>query len=336
MKDIYRMLNDVEVDLSEYKEETLNDIERAKLKKNIRKYIHSSKGTNGKKHIIAASMLIGVATMGIGGSVLASGNIMGYDLEYLLGIDRDRLEDYKTIVDQTVIDKSIGVKLNEVILDGQALVISATTSVHEPYEEYVSMASPRVYINGKDINRGSTGMSEQKDESTYVSISNIYLDDAEITEGDIDIKVVYDTIHVGNKKVKGRWVFEFKTNRESLLADTKTKEVNRNIVIDNTQDIYVSNVQITPLATTIEFRLKDRNYDIGFKIEDQDGNEIEERDSSLRSDKEIRGICRYKALDNSVTKIKITPWYKSIPKESGRDSNDYVYMEDASFEIEVN
>lgn len=335
MKDIYSMLNDVEIDLSEYKEETLNDVEKARLKKTIRKRINLSKGTQGKKYIVVASLLAGIVCMGFGGSVLASGTIMGYDLEYVLGIDKGSLEDYKTVIGQVVVDNGVGIKLNEVILDGQALAINTTFDFATPIEGHMVHASRDVYINGKKIMNGSTGGGRKEDEYTYVTVSNIYLHDTEIPEGDIDIKIVYKSIHMGDKKIKGKWVFEFKTNRDSLMADTKVTKVGKEIVLDENQSIYVDSVQVTPLATTVEFWLNDRFYDIGFAIEDQDGNKLDVGSISLSRGEGFTGVCRFKAIDETVTKLKITPWYKSIPEKSGRDSSDYTYMEDESFEVEI-
>lgn len=335
MKKLYDILNDVQIDLEEYKEQPLNDIEKAQLKKNMRKKIGHSLGAKNKRHIVAVSLLAGIVCMGYGGSVLASGTIMGYDLEYLLGIDRASLADYKTVVDQIVVDNGVGIKLNEVILDGQALVLNTTFEFDEPIEGQLVHASREVYINGKVVNRGGTGGGNKEDENTYITASNVYLHDTEIPEGDMDIKIVYKAIYMGDKTIKGRWVFEFKTNRDSLLADTKVMKVDKEIIINEEQIVYIDNVQVTPLATTIEVWLNDRIYDVGFKIEDQDGNRIEAGSMSLSRGEGFTGVYRFNIIDETVTKLKVTPWYKTMIEESGKDSNDYTYIEEESFEVEV-
>lgn len=335
MKKLYDILNDVQIDLEEYKEQSLTDIEKAQLKKNMRKKMGYSSGVKNKKHIVAASLLAGIVCMGCGGSVLASGTIMGYDLEYLLGIDRGSLADYKTVVDQVVVDNGVGIRLNEVVLDGQALVINTTFEFDEPIEGQIVHASREVYINGKEVNRGGTGGGKKEDENTYVTASNVYLHDTEIPEGDMDIKIVYKSIHMGDKTIKGKWVFEFKTNRESLLAEAKVMKVDKKIIINEEQIVYIDNVQVTPLATTIEFWLNDRIYDIGFNIEDQDGNEIQEDSMSLSRGEGFSGVYRFNTINETVTKLKVTPWYKLVSEGSGKDSNDYTYMEEESFEVEV-
>lgn len=135
--DIYTMLNDAYINLEQYKKDDFNDIEKKNLKVKFRKSINSKKLY--KRNIAVAAAVALVLTVGILGSnasVYATrvSNIIGRDIGSLLGIQKN-LDEYKTVVNKSVTNKGITVKLNEVILDGNQLNVSYNISSNEKLED---------------------------------------------------------------------------------------------------------------------------------------------------------------------------------------------------------
>ena len=81
MKDSLEYLNDVEIDLTEYDEQPLNDIEKQKMKRNFRESLGKKKTSNSKKLALKASTIIallavGVVSFGVKGGRAAGGEFM--------------------------------------------------------------------------------------------------------------------------------------------------------------------------------------------------------------------------------------------------------------------
>ena len=65
MKDSLEYLNDVEIDLTEYDEQPLNDIEKQKMKRNFRESLGKKKTSNSKKLALKASTIIALLAVGV-------------------------------------------------------------------------------------------------------------------------------------------------------------------------------------------------------------------------------------------------------------------------------
>ena len=76
MKHVYNMLNDIDTDFSEFEEDTLSEIEIAKINKRLKSKLNSDKGKNSKNTMIwlgkAAVIVLGCLT--VGGGVYAAAN----------------------------------------------------------------------------------------------------------------------------------------------------------------------------------------------------------------------------------------------------------------------
>ena len=68
MKDIYELLNDIDIDEKELEEIEASEIEKEKVKRNVKQSIRTKKKMKSWKKCAAASILVGlsVATLGIG------------------------------------------------------------------------------------------------------------------------------------------------------------------------------------------------------------------------------------------------------------------------------
>lgn len=336
------LLNKVEIDLSEYTIEELNDIEKAKLKKSIRKYIRKKEPNSigVKKKNIAICLVL--AILGISSSVVIAGiNVLGYDFEYLLGVDKGTFEDYKTVINKVIYDEDTYVRLNEVIIDNSEIMINATFQFDDPplkdsNSRYLSIHS-KIYINGKQLDNSEHGILQKVSDTQFVSDIEHSIKQEAIPEGDMHIKIIFSDIQTHDKIFDGKWVFEFDTNRKQLLADLQNYEINNSFIIEDSQKVDILNVELTKIATIINFKVDSTEYEVGFKVEDDFGNLYRPYGMSILYSKGNIGYERLEAIDKNATQLIITPYCVLQSKSSGKgpDLEAYKLLTEEQFLINI-
>jgi hypothetical protein len=226
-KNVYDLLNDISFDIEDYEKEELNDMEKKKIKNEFNK--NKKKKFNFKKFgSIAAAILLTLSVLSqtsFGKDVYASAESKILEISYYIGralnIERD-IESYSNIINQTVEDNGVEIKLVEFIMDKDEFVFSTVTDTGTPAVgnnfEY------DIFINGKKlailpIGGGTATTSGELPINTHT----IEFKDTDINiEEDLDIKIVFRNLTsyiVGDSKediiensIKGEWEFEFRAN----------------------------------------------------------------------------------------------------------------------------
>lgn len=134
MKDIYEILNDVDIDESEMDVMEVSDIEKAKVKKYLKKSINKNGGLK-KKSLIAAALccaLIGSSVaVGIANPAYAADIPIVVDIFRFLDNGRtgayDKYRDYADVVGLTQESNGIKITIKEAIFDGRTLTVALST-----------------------------------------------------------------------------------------------------------------------------------------------------------------------------------------------------------------
>lgn len=332
-KDIYELLNDINLDESEFVEMNVNDIEKAKFKKNLKKSVNrKTKYLNGLKVASVAVLSIGVlATTDLGGHVFANVNEFFYDIATSLGIKKD-LKDYKTEVLQTVTRNGFTVSLNEVVLDKDQLIITSSFKSKNKIEAGYIAPKAKVSINGKVIESTGDGTCVGVDDNTVESMI-FYKIDEKLT-GDVKISVEYTDLEYlkdgKEETLKGPWAFEF--NTQAKVADT-TKEININkeIKLKNGQTItldkYTSNVMGQEITYTKE--KKELGYYLQLKGTDNLGNEVV---FSLNQSSDDKGTFEFDKFNmdfpENAKELKLTVYGDKNPEDGKQFKGKYEKLSD--------
>lgn len=338
-KNIYELLNDMNIDIDNYKKEEFNDFEKKKLKSKFRKSIKAQR-KNRKGIAVAAAVVIVVGSIGLfgtdaGAEIMAS---VSESISESLGIQKN-LENYNTIINKSVTDNGITIQLNEVILDKSQnqLIISDTISSTNILKENDSYCSDKtIYINNKKVKFFSEGGGRRRiDEYSCQSVYEYDLNSLKDMDlsGDLNIKIEYSKVMVNYENPKkGKWVFQFKTNGDALKIDTKEITLNNSFVLENGEKVilekYTSNALGQNVICRIENYNKNEDYDVMLKGTDDLGNKIEFYVTTA-SKKSM--VLRYnnldinldRNLDENAKELILTPYAVKYPKESGKMSNDY-------------
>lgn len=336
MPNIYELLNHMPIDWEDYETEELNDIEKQQLKKAFRRN-HNLKSPLTKMGAVALTLLL---TMGLfsqtdlGRTVYAATESrlaeISYSIGEALGIERN-IAPYANVVNQVVEKNGVEMKLTDVIIDKDELILSVITNTNKPVTginfDY------DIFINGKKLNnRGASGSSGLIDDSETCYFSAYSVDAAGInTKENLNIKIIlkdlaYYREDFSREKVNGKWEFEFAASGSELMADTYSLALNYSFNIGD-EKYNLQEFRYNPVNQKIYAQAQGRSgtsYDINLKGQDNLGNEVCFYLSRAYGEELI---FKYENIDgdlsNEITSITLVPYAVKFPEKSGRLSNDW-------------
>jgi len=339
MNNIYELLNKSKIDLEVYEKNDISAFEKKQMiksfkKKNTYKYMFKK-----KLSIIASSIIfVCITFMLLGKATIADIEIFGTTLEEFLSIDNN-IDNYKTIIGKEVSNNGITIKLNEVLLDENQIIVSSSAYSNKVNWSKNSIIDFDVYINGKNILTG--GMAGSAGSKIITKNTCNFIHDYTVNnniiakaKGNLDIKIIFRKIYTDKGDFKGRWVFNFKANKDNLSNNIKTINIDKTIIFDN-QKISIKNVKISPFSFKLNYILYDySHYDISFIVKDQDGKEIKSSGGGVFNEK---GQISY-IISKDTIKLRVTPIIKKInmPENGGEittETNEV--LEEQAFEMKI-
>lgn len=330
MKDLFERLNDEEVDLSEFEGSPLSDIEKKAAKKRIKAKLRSRSNSKRNTFAVIASLAIAIIIGVNSNYALADIPIIGGALEEFVYSKERSLKDYKTVIGQSEVDNGMRVTLNEVILDEGQLLISSTfhTDLLDEDLAYNWYSDIELYINGKEMSYGGGGGPSRITNSTVQYFWAADIKDIELKENH-KIKIVFKNLSRSDSKkmTKGKWGFEFTATGEKLMKNRKSVPIYREFTLDNGQKVKVEEIILTPVSTRITYKMENVSSDLYFKIEDQDGMELQEISGQSLG---YENYNRFIALEHDARKLKIIPYILTD------DDRKEQVLYDEIFEIDVN
>ncbi|WP_335869460.1 DUF4179 domain-containing protein [Bacillus sp. 2205SS5-2] len=283
---IYRDLNDVKIDLNDFEELPLTDLEQIRIIYRTKKNISSNKRKKKWPGIAMAAVGICILTITLvlNDSITANMPFVGEKIEkYINQIEELDFAPYKTSVGETE-ENELGVlTLNEVMMDDQQLFLSATFEPAKGVEfDYQTTLKPQVKING-EVNTVTTGsQSIELNDSMYTIYNDIQLSQP-VVEELLHIEIIYDTINF-DTIIESPWTFEVEASQSLLLAEKKVYELNQLILLGDDESVRVERIISTPISTTIYFDLtQSSREDIRFTIQTVDGETAATYHSSYTS-----------------------------------------------------
>ncbi len=324
MKNIYDMLNDVDIDLDEYEKEDFNDIEKQRIKKKFKKSINR-KNNNNKKYVAVASAA--VITIGL----LSNSNIRTYAYEKLVDIGNNiksalgievNLDEYVENINQSVTRNGLTVSIKEVVLDGNELLIFIEHEYDKDLKEgeSIELISEKLYVNGKKVNKGMSGYYTKRSGSKSEFVLGYELDKAEY-KGDIDVKLrIMDAYKWEDeksedfKRIIGPWTFKFKVNADKVSKDTKIVKLDKDIKLENGFNMDIVEYKQNKLNQVITIKSNNINEIendgvLVFKGTDNFGNDIEFSPKNGMADSRIG--YKYE-FDSSKNEFNFNTQYLSV------------------------
>ena len=283
MKDEYSLLNNVEVDFSQYVIEEVSEFEKKIM---MKKFIDSKNKKvfwNKKKALVAVVALLLTINIGVhGDKVLAAVTSFKHNIDTFLGIENSG-EKYSTQVGETLERKDTKLTLNEFFNDNSRIVINLNINrkINETAENYLKLV-PDVYINGKKVERSSdyvgysiVQIDEKKEDSNVnleVDMKDLPLNDKE------DVKLVFSNLAKECDAHDSDFTYSFVYDSTSYKNDSKVIKVDKNIIIGE-NELSLDEVTVTPDRVLISGSSKgfsawkiDKDIKYYYDVVDENGN----------------------------------------------------------------
>lgn len=336
-EDIYKFLNEIDIDEEEFEDIEIDDLRVKKLKNNLKKELKfkmskKSKCSLGVASVLLASLVsagaIGIANPSFAQNIPVLNSIVkmlkddkGYQGDY---------EKYSSDINETQYDKGISITLNEAIYDETEIVLTYTIKSDKKLEELGDDIGgyEDIKIDGNvDGFSGGVSSSKQIDEYTMTVLANYSLGMTDLPD---EFNMDYDINKIFN--VDGDWKFSFDLSKQELKGETK--KISTDIVKNfEGTDVKISSVSFTPISTNIQLSgKKNKNfndlnshfgcfeYDYWLLFDDK-GNEISRRENSSGGSMNLgfKAGYRYDAVDVIPEYLTVVPLQFKISQEFGSD-----------------
>ncbi len=260
--------------------------------------------------------------------------IIGSALEEFVYSKERSLQDYKTVIGESVEDNGMKVTLNEVILDEGQLLISSTfhTELTDEDLDYNWFSDIKIYLNGSELNGARGGRLQEITHSTVNYFWTAELPNSNLQDNQ-RIKIVFNNLERSDSKkmTKGKWSFEFTASGEKLMENRKSILIDKHFTLEDGQKIEVEELVVTPVSTRLNYKMENFTEDVLFKLEDQNGMEIQEFSASTLG---FSNYNRFVALEDHVTKLKVIPYIDSHEAGGTIEENETI-LYDEIFEIDI-
>jgi len=307
---IYRELNELRLDVSQFEEPALTEEEQKRWEHRVlRKLRKPERAKSGKWVGMASAFLLAMGLIvPLNPATIANVPFVAGLIERFL--DQNELLDYsayKTQIGQTAQNAYGKLTLNEVLVDNDNLLISST---YEPAAgvsfDYRTYLIPRVLVNGEDLVRTRRGQSIEVNDRMYTIYGDIELRDLPDDEH-LRVTLAYDTFDL-RKPIEEPWVFDISVPTSRLAQDTTTIELNKTVRLQNGQKVTVSKVVSTPVSTMVYYDVTEASEAVHFKIVSADGEELTYREAYVSDEAGEISYGRYAPIDLRKEKYRLVPY----------------------------
>lgn len=319
MKDIYELLNDINIDDYEFEEMVVSEFEKEKIKKNLKKSINQQKKRSRwvrKVAAVAITLGLSISVFGLTFPTYASNIPVIGDIFRFLDNERtglyDDYKDYSTAINMTEESKGISVTINDAIYDGKTVTLTFSIETKQ------DLGTDPIILDNLDI-KGATGMAgtskvTKVDESHYVGIitaSNLDLTNQE--KAKVKWSIDSMTNSENQKEITGSWNFALALNATESNTQSSDSSVEQRGVRVN-----IEKISFTPMSFIVYFeqviseqvRNMWNGVNVDIEIKDDLGNRYSGQGNGGTGDSEGYNISWSKTfgkLDPNATKLIITP-----------------------------
>ncbi|MFJ7406975.1 MULTISPECIES: DUF4179 domain-containing protein [unclassified Lysinibacillus] len=250
MKNIFKHLNDLEIDIEEIEEIEVSAFDKARVKKELLKSIHAGKQKKWKKAVTAASLTLGlIASTLFGLSFTANAEeipIIGNIYKYF---NNDGLSvDYKENADPiNAVAESNGIKVtvNDAVYDGEKLIVTYSIETNKYMGDTLHIKGiPLIENKGDGINEVS-----RIDENKYVGKATTFTEE-KYSSIDVDWKLDYilSDLTTDKERITGDWQFSFHLDKANITVQNIQQHKEKEGI-----SVTIENVTITPTSFLINY-----------------------------------------------------------------------------------
>ncbi|HGH7173110.1 TPA: DUF4179 domain-containing protein [Bacillus wiedmannii] len=306
---IYKELNDIQLDITEFEEIPLTKLEEKQWGKRVKNKLRKNKQSKKWFGVAAACMLMVSITVPLGQSSLANTPFIAGLIEKYLDEQQPRdYSPYKTAIGKTAENKYGKLTLNEVLVDDNKLLISSTFEPAKGVKfDYQTYLIPQVRINGREFSSTKDAQSVEVNDSMYTIYSGVELSEISQTD-ELQIEITYDTFN-RDTVIEQPWIFDIEVSQAQLLKEKQTFDLNETIVLSDGNKVTVKKIVSTPISTTIYYDVtQSANEDVYFKIESESGKTYMFKEGLVSNKEGDISYSRFDGINVSVGKYSLVPY----------------------------
>ncbi|WP_054027023.1 DUF4179 domain-containing protein [Bacillus sp. FJAT-28004] len=283
MKDIYELLNEIDLDDKQFEEIEVTEFEKAKVKKALKESLNQKRKIwSWKKNIAAAVIIVGLSATTFGLTFPAYASDIPVIRNIFRLLDTGRIgfyEDYKKYSSEiNMTEESSGIKITikEAIFDGKSVTLTYALESNQDLGD-----DPN--LHGLLDAKGSLGGSQSSqitkvDENSYVGLvqSNIeFRNQMELDHVNINWTIENITNQNNEEKIKGKWSFALSLD----ATENQTQIINQSAQQEGVK-VNIEKISFTPMSFIVyynqvisdEVRNKWDAVDMEIEIKDDLGN----------------------------------------------------------------
>lgn len=331
MKNIYELLNDINIDEDEFEEMEVSELEKAKVKNTLKKSINKKrKMKSWKKNVAIASIFVGLSATTLGLTFPAYAKNIPVIEDIFRFFDNGRVEDsikdnvskdeekglyynYKQFSNEINLTKeSNGIKitLNDAVFDGKTVTLTYSIESEQDLGEHAGTSLPK--IEGMNA-LGGTDRTTRIDTNKYVGILTVSsLEDKTLDAANIKWNIDSIQNPDNQTEIKGDWNFDF-----SLNAVDSTMQLSDRSSEQNGVKVNIEKISVTPMSFIVYYdqivsekvRNKWDGVDVELEIKDDLGNVYSGQGNGGQGTDSynMRWSKTFKKLDSNATKLIVTP-----------------------------
>ena len=280
MKDIYELLNDVDIDESEMDTMDVSEFEKEKVKKHLRKSLKKNKGWKKKSFIAAALCCVVIGSVGAVGiknpAYAAEIPIVG-DIFRLLDNGRTGIYDkYKENANEINVTKEsngVAITIKDAIFDGKTITYTYEIKSDKDLGESPMLSGAPLSIKGYKGGMGGSSQIKRVGENTYIGQDNSTIDDE---KDEVICKLNFrEIVATGEnesiEEVAGKWDFDFNLKALESKKQIINKGTEKNGVKANIDSISKTSMSfIVNYSQVVPEELKKKWFDMSLEIEIKD------------------------------------------------------------------
>lgn len=341
-KKIYDMANDIVTDATELESRKLSVKEIGKYQRSFRKRWKGGRRSiagPGKMAVCAAALILAAGITATNSEVHAAMEQLQWTISNALGLQKD-LEDYKEVVDTTVMDSGYALTLHEVVASEEELWINLSVQKEDGSPLSLDEIAPdnNIKINGKRIDGGSGGgIHYLNEEQTAIGMEMRYTSDGVDLSGVNEYQIIFRQLDIEGK-IRGNWEFSFTADGSALMADTRRVALDKTFTLPNGIAITLKEFTSNDLEQRIIYTADAKEaveYDLLEIARDDKGGEYSFYLSSFNGSRK-KGYLRAQEtrIPEGTNLVEMTLYTVAMPEESGKMSNDFQPLGD-SFMMEI-
>lgn len=360
MKNLYKQLNDIDIDVSKFEEIEVTEFEKAQYKKDLKNKVSKSKSKIWVKYAAAVCLSLGIGTASIVG---LSYTTFAQDIPIINSIIKIFSDKEKTLADaeefveplnMVVESNGTTITINESLFDSNKFTVGYTIETAKDLGDDIQLKG-EFTLKGHDysLHQGDFHRLEKVGENQYVGLSIATLPiNTSLQEANFEFNIAKISSEDQKETIDGNWNF----NLHAKATENTAHNVH-GVSLKDDLSIQINQITYTPFSFTINYKEVIKNQELiekwdliasDLNVKDNLGNTYSSRVDGGSGDVpgEMNIMVTFEKLHPDAKTLIITPSFRLMEAysvdENGVKMFDYnsdspkelIELEDIIVEIE--